>query len=82
MTTNTCFDYSAAAGLFLAKGSARFRSVRYLRFDTGAEALRYLVEEMPPELLSGAVLETGDKRLEGSAITALYQDSAYPLARA
>lgn len=76
------FDYSASAELYPGKRSKRFRTVRYHRFDTTAEALRYLIEEMPPELLPGAILETEEHRFESGDIKALYDDAAYPLARA
>ncbi|SDG61988.1 hypothetical protein [Pelagibacterium luteolum] len=76
------FDYTASAELYPGKRSTRFRTVRYHRFNTTAEALRYLIEEMPPELLAGAVLETEDQRFEGDQLSALYQDQAYPLPRA
>jgi hypothetical protein len=82
MTTKSRFDYSASAELYFGKRTTRFRSIRYLRFETSAEALRYLVEDMPAELLSGAILETEEHRLQGSELTALYHHKAYPLARA
>ncbi|WP_127145793.1 hypothetical protein [Pelagibacterium montanilacus] len=80
--TLAAFDYTASAELYPGTRSKRFRSVRYHRFDSTAEALRYLMEEMPPELLAGAIIETEDHRLEAEQITALYRDDAYPLPRA
>lgn len=76
------FNYAASAEVYPGRRSTRFRAVRYHRFDTTAEALRYLFEEMPPELLAGAVLETEEQRFEVDQIAALYQDDAYPLPKA
>tara|TARA_R110002051_G_scaffold325532_1_gene428649 strand:+ start:2399 stop:2698 length:300 start_codon:yes stop_codon:yes gene_type:complete len=76
------FDYTASAELYPGKRSTRFRTVRYRRFDSTAKALRYLMEEMPSELLAGAILETEERRFGADQITALYKDKAYPLPRA
>lgn len=37
MTTKSRFDYSASAELYFGKRTTRFRSIRYLRFETSAE---------------------------------------------
>ena len=76
------FDYTASAELYPGKRTTRFRTVRYRRFDSTAKALRYLMEEMPSELLAGAILETEERRFGADQITALYKDKAYPLPRA
>jgi len=78
----TTFDYAAFAELYPGKRYAKSRPVRYRRFATAAEALRYLVEDMPPESLRGAVLEVNEERFEAGQFGALYEDEAYPLARA
>jgi hypothetical protein len=68
-------DLSAPAELFVSssRGYSR-RPMQYRRFDTGAEAVRYAVEELSPELLRGTVLESGEERLEGDEIRRLYDD--------
>ena len=76
------FDYKASAELYPGKRSIRYRTIRYRRFESTAKALRYLMEEMPPELLAGAILETEERRFGADQITALYKDEAYPLPRA
>lgn len=81
-TTIADFDYAARAELYPGKRSKRFRTIGYRRFDTTAEALRYVVEEMPSELLAGAILETEDHRFGADRIAELYKDNAYPLPRA
>jgi hypothetical protein len=52
------FDYQATAELFPEKNArARPRVVKYMRFDHAAGAIRFAVEQLPAELLSGAYLE-------------------------
>ncbi|GGA40586.1 hypothetical protein [Pelagibacterium lentulum] len=76
------FNYNATAELYPGKRSKRFRTLRYKRFDSAAEALRYVVEDIPRENLPGTVLEIDEQRFGPEEIAALYQDAAYPLARA
>jgi hypothetical protein len=73
------FDYEAPADLFPARGKAGRRPLGYRRFNTAAEAIRYAVEQMPPELLDGTVLESSDERSDGPRIRALYDSQDYPL---
>lgn len=75
------FDYNASADLFPARSRNGWRPVGYRRFDTAAEAIRFAVEDMPAELLNGAVLESTDDRLNAENIRLLYQSDDYPLAR-
>lgn len=76
-------DYTAPAELFAAKGRGfGRRPMTYHRFPTVAEALRYAVEEMKPEMMFGAVLEVGEDRFEAADIRRLYESPAYPLGRA
>lgn len=74
-------DYNAAAELYPSKSLFKSRQVRYQRFPSAAEAVRYAIEDMPAELLRGSLLEVGEQRFEGTAIRALYDADAYPLAR-
>ena len=75
------FDYNAPAELFAGiPGVRRPGSVRYLRFDSAAEAIRYTMEQLLPPERGRTVLEVGDDRFEGAAIQELYASSAYPLA--
>jgi len=75
------FDYDAPADLFPARSRTGHRPVGYRRFDTAAEAIRYAVEQMPREFLDGTILESGDERLDGLRIRALYESQDYPLIR-
>jgi len=74
-------DYSAPAELYPSKSFFKTRTVRYQRFNTVAEALRYAIEELPGEMLRGSLLEVDEQRFESAQIRALYDADAYPLAR-
>jgi hypothetical protein len=52
-----------------------------MRFSSAAEAIRFVVEDMPKAALRGVALECGDDRYEGEAIRALYYAPEYPLQR-
>lgn len=73
-------DYNAMAELYPGK-RAKFTAVRYRRFDTAAEAVRFAIEEMRPELLNGSLLEVDERRFDGAEIRALYDAADYPLPR-
>ena len=75
------FNYKAAAELYPSKSLFKTRQVKYQRFASAAEALKYAMEEMPAELLRGSLLEVGEERYEGAAIRELYESPAYPLPR-
>lgn len=75
------FDYSAMAELFPSRRFAKSQTTQYRRFPTAAEAIRYIVEEMPSSWLAGSYLEVNEQRFEGAAIRALYESADYPLAR-
>jgi hypothetical protein len=76
------FDYGAEAELFPTR---RWKSVRrrfaYRRFSNAAEAIRFAIEELPSELLSGAYLEVDEARFDGGGIRTLYESAKYPLSR-
>lgn len=76
-------DFNATGELFQPTRLQGFKRapVAYKRFDRAAEAVRYAVEEMPPELLAGAFLEVEEERFDGAGIRALYDSPAYPLPR-
>jgi len=78
----TGFDYSAPAELFPSRSKAGRGQVKYKRFDTAAEALRFALEELPPAALLGAYLEVDEARFGVQEIRYLYESSAYPLVRA
>jgi hypothetical protein len=78
----TSFDFKRPAELYPSRSRAQGRRpIKYRRFQTAAEALRFAVEELPPSLLLGAVLEVGEQRFDGNGIRALYDRPDYPLKR-
>jgi hypothetical protein len=80
------FDYDATAELFLGRGrAAKSRSKsspKYKRFDTAAEAVRFVIESLPVAVLSGAYLLVDETRLGVEEIRFLYESASYPLPRA
>ena len=75
------FDYNVPAELFPSRSRKGNRPVGYRRFDSAAEAIRFAIEVMPPDLLLGAVLQIEDERLNGHRIRELYESATYPLTR-
>jgi len=78
---NDNFDYNHAAELYPGRAVAGRRSSRYMRFPSAAEAVQFAIEEMPRELLRGAMLEVDEERFQGEAIFELYMAAGYPLPR-
>ena len=76
------FDYSISAELFPSRNRKySHQSFRYKRFARAADAIRFAIEELPPELLVGAFLEVDGKRYSSGGIRRLYESSDYPLPR-
>jgi hypothetical protein len=74
-------DYATPAELFASRRYAKSLA-RYRRFPSTADAVRYVVEEMPRAWVTGTTLDVDGTRFEGQAILALYDADAYPLPRA
>jgi len=76
------FNFGALAELYPCKGRGGARSpVTYYRFETAAEAIRYAIEELPPALLNGAILEIDEDRYHKDQIRAFYDSKEFPLTR-
>jgi len=76
------FDYNSEAELFpTRKPAARRRPVGYRRFAQAAQAVRFAIEDLPPECLVGAYLEVDEQRYHGDQIRRLYESAEYLLAR-
>ncbi len=74
-------DFAAPADLYPARNRFRKSPLRYMRFDSVAEAVRYAIEETPREQLNGVLIESEEQRYQGEAIDALYKSADYPLPR-
>jgi len=84
------FDYSTKAELsptasgvaLVGAGRRRMRQpTGYGRFARAADAIRFAIEELPPELLLAAQLKVAEERFDGDGIRRLYESVEYPLAR-
>jgi hypothetical protein len=75
------FPYGAPAEVFAASSIRRSSRMNYRRFDTAAEAIRYVIEDLPAPMHPGISIQVGDERLGFGKIAALYEAVAYPLRR-
>jgi len=76
------FDYNAEAELFPSRYlKSRRQPIRYRRFGHAADAIRFAIEELPPEFLLGACLEVDEERYDSGGIHRLYEGMDYPLIR-
>jgi hypothetical protein len=75
------FSYSAPAELFMAATFRRKGAMRYVRFETAADAIRHAMEALPPLVLRATVMEVDEERYNAAAIRELYDSRAYPLTR-
>ena len=75
-------DYDSEAELFPTRSRiSRPRPMGYRRFARAADAIRFAIEELPPELLIGAYLEVETERFDSDGIRRLYDAAEYPLVR-
>ena len=76
------FNYNAAAELFPTRRRLpRRQPFGYKRFAQAALAIRFAIEDLPPECLAGAFLEVDEKRYGSDEIRRLYESAEYPLTR-
>ncbi|MGD0315940.1 MAG: hypothetical protein ABSB37_08320 [Xanthobacteraceae bacterium] len=76
------FNYKAAAELFPTRRRIpRRQPLGYKRFAQAAQAIRFAMEDVAPELLVGACLEVDEQRYGSDDIRRLYESADYPLAR-
>jgi hypothetical protein len=77
------FDYEREAELFPTRlRKRRTQPLSYRRFARAADAVRFAVEELPLEMLSGTYLQVDEERFDGEGIRRLYDSADYPLERA
>ncbi|MGN6749534.1 MAG: hypothetical protein ACTHJS_13160 [Xanthobacteraceae bacterium] len=76
------FDYRAPAELFSSKNiRIQSRVVKYMRFQHAAEAIRFVIEKLPADVVLAAYLEVDEKRYDCRGIRTLYDRPEYPLPR-
>ena len=77
------FDYGAEAELFSVGGRKAGRQrLGYRRFAVAAEAVRFAVENLPPEQLAATHLQVEEMRFNAGEIRSLYDSADYTLVRA
>jgi len=80
MERSSVLDYAAPAELFPGHKGGHGQ-IKYRRFETAAEAIRFVVEEVPASALRGAYLEIDEAQFARHEIQCLYDSEAYPLCR-
>lgn len=74
------FDFSAPAEVFGGGSWAgRPTNISYRRFESSAEAIRYVIEELDESARRPCVMEVNEKRYNHLDLRRLYESSAYPL---
>jgi hypothetical protein len=77
------FDYSTEAELFCTRPrNSRQQAPGYKRFARAADAIRFAIETLSPQVLIGTYLEVDEVRFKGADIRSLYDSADYPFARA
>jgi hypothetical protein len=77
------FDYATEAELYSRSAGRKSRRppLGYKRFARASDALRFAIEELPPQLLVSTILEVAERRYQSREIRLLYESDDYPLAR-
>jgi hypothetical protein len=77
------FDYGMEAEVFASRlRKSRRHPLGYKRFARAADPIRFVIEDLPPQLLLGTCLEVDEFKYEGREIRRLYESADYPLKRA
>lgn len=79
LTSMEPFDFDQSADLFAR--AHRAQHVKYYKFPTAAQAIRFAIEQLPQNLRGGLVMEIDEVRYRAPEILTLYQRADFPLAR-
>lgn len=79
----THFNYKSPGEFYCQKnkGIGSGIGLTYRRFDTGAEAIRFAMEQVPSSTLGTCTLEVDGERFGAKELRELYESSRYPLPR-
>jgi len=73
---------TSTADAHRARSRSTYRnSLAYRRFASGAEAIRYAIEDLSPRALAASVMVVNGDRHEADAIRTLHASPDYPLRR-
>ena len=76
------FDFSEPAEVFGGSSWARKSSLTsYRRFDTSAEAIRYVIEDIDETSRRSCIIEASEQRFNYIDARKLYDSKGYPLPR-
>ena len=76
------FNFGCEAELFSVQTRKTGKKpVKYRRFARAVEAVKFAVEELPPEFFAGVHLEVDERRYNSNEIRRLYESAQYPVAR-
>jgi hypothetical protein len=67
--------------MIAGEGRSRASPIGYGRYARAADAIRFAMEELPPELLPGACLEVDEEIFDRDDMLRLYESGEYPLVR-
>jgi hypothetical protein len=70
-----------ASGVELSRRRKMRQPSGFGRFARAADAIRFAIEELPPELLLATRLKVADERFNSEEIRRLYESLEYPLIR-
>ncbi len=72
------FPYGAPAEMFSASSIRRSSRMNYRRFETAAEAIRFVMEDLPAPMQPGTSIQVGDERFGFTEIAELYERVEFP----